>query len=255
MLTVGILYMPLSAGKHTIQEMLPAITKMKNKILILAFILITSCLGFPTDWDVELWEQKIEESNLSIFKFDASGGRDSMISGMKIIDSNHGFNQSDVTSAHKFSYLLSIPNKSQINGIYRLSNPSIQDKTIPEIIGLKININGFQDFKGSKNSSSYEHFKFKSFAETRDSIIFYSNESNFVNGTDYDRVSIPKGNVYLMTSKDNLKVTRITCEKVIFIEGENSTETKIYTETKVFDPINEIKTAEFSNYGIYKPVK
>jgi hypothetical protein len=39
---------------------------MKNKILIITFILITSCLGISTDWDVVLWEQKIEDSNLSI---------------------------------------------------------------------------------------------------------------------------------------------------------------------------------------------
>jgi hypothetical protein len=148
---------------------------------------------------------------------------------------------------------LTIPNKNQIKGIYRLNNPNIQDKTIPKINNLTICIDGFHDFRGSKKIPSYEHFRFKSFKETRDSIVFYSNYSNFVDGIDYDRIAIPKGNVYLKTSKDNLKVTRITSEKVIFVEDDE--EIKIYSATKVFDPIDEIKTIEFTNYGIYKPVK
>ncbi len=217
-------------------------------------MLVTSCF-YDSTWSIELWEQKIENSNFSVYKFDASGGRDTMVSGMKILNSGRGFKQSDVMNGDKISYLISIPNKNSINGIFRLDRTNIQDKSFPKIQKVKINITGYKDFEGSKISPSYEMFKFKSFKETRDNIIFYSNQSTFVNGIDYDSIAIPKGNIYLMTTKNNLKVTRITSEKVIFIKGKNSSETEFYTETKVFDPINEIKTTEFSNYGIYKPVK
>ena len=69
---------------------------MKKSFQLTILILMSGCLDYPTDWDIELWEQKIENSNLSVYKFDAWGGRDSNASGLKIIESSKGFTQKDV---------------------------------------------------------------------------------------------------------------------------------------------------------------
>ena len=178
-----------------------------------------------------------------------------MISGIKILKSENGFSQGDVISGEKLSYLIEIPNNKNIKGVYRLDNPSLKDKKEISPKMIKINIKGYRDFKGKYKRNPHGHYEFESFKETRDSLIFYSNNSVFVNGIDFERISVPKGNVYLMSSKDNTKVTRITAETVIFMREEKTGETKFYTEWKVFDPINEINLNEFSDYGIYKPVK
>ena len=75
---------------------------MKNSFQITLLILISGCLGYPTEWDIELWEQKIENSNLSVYKFDAWGGRDSNVSGLKIIESSKGFTQKEVLKEDEF---------------------------------------------------------------------------------------------------------------------------------------------------------
>jgi hypothetical protein len=230
---------------------------MKKRIIILISLLLSTSCFYDTTWDIQLWEQKIENSNLSIFKFDASGGRDSMISGMKILKSKNGFNQKDVTSSEKLSYLLQIPNNNEIKGVYRLDNPSIQNVKGVNLKKIKTDIKGYHDYHGKRKQAQHinGHYKFKTYKETRDSIIFYSNNSVYVNDIDFKRISIPKGNVYLMSSRDNMNVTRITSETVVFMKEEKTGEVKIYTEHIVFDPINEIKLNEFTNYGIYKPVK
>lgn len=213
------------------------------KVLILGLISILT-LSCSRHWDFSLWEQKIENSSYSIYKFNASGGRDSMISGIKILDTLKGFSQNDVTTGHKLNYLLSVPTNNQIIGIYRLDDPSIQSKKIPNIENFNIDVFGKKD----GNKSTLEKYKFKSFNESKDSIVFYKNVSVFIDGVDCDKITLPKGNVYLF-SKDFIYVEEIVVEKIVITSSN-----EIIYDTKSFIPINKTRISEFSDYGIFKPI-
>ncbi|AXG69526.1 hypothetical protein KORDIASMS9_01749 [Kordia sp. SMS9] len=216
-------------------------------------MLCVSCF-FSTSWDVELWEQKIENSNYSIYKFDAWGGRDSHVSGMKLLNAAEGFQQSDVMSGHQISYLTSIPSKHQIDGIFR-DRIRARETPIPKIAGAINTIKSYEDFSGRNSECLYKAYTFQSFKEDRDHITFYTNESKFVDGTDYDEITVPKGNIYIMTDSTNTIVKRINCDHVKFITDSVTADIKICIDKKYFEPKHEIKLSEFTDYGIYKPVK
>ncbi|WP_066223378.1 hypothetical protein [Formosa haliotis] len=90
---------------------------MKNiaKIFYLCLIIQLYGCGFG-DWDVTLYEQKIEDSSNVIYEFDAWGGLDSHSAGYVIMDSTKQFK---VNSARKLPiyYLTSLPNKRKIKAI------------------------------------------------------------------------------------------------------------------------------------------
>jgi len=222
---------------------------------------MSGCFGCPTEWDIQLWEQKIENSNLSICKFDAWGGRDSAVPGFKIIESSKGFTQDDVLKGDEFSYLKSIPNKDSLEVMKIVkpkngnSNKSINKKSY-QIKGIKVNQETYEYNDTVTGICTLKSYYFKSFKETRDSLIFYHNKSKFVNGTNHDRISIPKGNIYLMTSADNQILAKVVYSDLLIFENEKkSNGIKICRMTKHFAPIDEISASEFSDYGIYKPVK
>jgi len=242
---------------------------MKNVYIAIIFIVtLSSCIR--TEWSIELWRQKIENSNLSVYKYDAWGGRDSHIAGYKILDSLERFQQEDVLENHGFSFLKSIPNRDKINALSLLRKTA--DNKIPVILksieyqkfgSLTLKTTKYEINGVSSRKSSLRSYHFKSFKETRDSLIFLSNDSQFVNGKNHERISIPKGNIYLMTSKDNKKVLRITYENIIIpdnnegnelLEGEIGTR-KVISQTIYFAPTEDVNLSEFSDYGIYKPVK
>jgi len=225
--------------------------RMRHRIILILMILF--CLSCQTKWDVELWRQKIEGSDLSLYKFDAWGGRDTHVPGIIILDSLVGFKQDNVLEGNKITFLKSIPNKDSIKVIY-----AVRDNEVPTIgpykikdLAVKTTLCDFSD--GTPTGCLLKCFDFKSFQETRDSLIFFSNTSRFVNEQDFDRISVPKGNLFLMTSNDNKKVAKVTSEKVIMLD--NNKIPKICIARIEFYPIRDIKVTEFSDYGIYKPVK
>ncbi len=236
---------------------------LKTLYVLTVTVILSGCFGYPTKWDIELWEQKIEGTNLSIYKFDAWGGRDSHVAGLKIKDSSKGFTQNDVLKGNGFSIFNTIPSKDSLyvlktvrpdNGETNLNKPVSKDRFVIE------GINIYQDtytYNGAVTGNCIlKAFDFKTFEETRDSLIFYDNESQFVNWPGYERISIPKGNVYLMTTKDNKYVARVVYEDLLTFEDlTKSKGIQICRHTKYFDPIDSIHISEFSDYGIYKPVK
>lgn len=233
--------------------------KMKNSILIVISVLIAGCLGCSTDWDIEIWEQKIEHSNLSIYIFDAWGGRDTHVFGLKIKETEKGFTQNDVMKGNEFDYLKSIPNKETIE-VLKVIRQSSRNSNIPlskknyKIKGINVTQEIYKYNGKPIREHSLKKYKFKTFKETRDSLIFYQNKSQLVNGLDFNRIAIPKGNVYLMAV--NQKLARVVYEDFLILEDEKSnTRNKITTSTKYFSPIDEINISDFSDYGIYKPVR
>lgn len=215
--------------------------------------MILFCLSCQTKWDVELWRQKIEGSDLSLYKFDAWGGRDTHVPGIIILDSLVGFKQDNVLEGNKITFLKSIPNKDSINVIYVVRDNKILtiDPYKIKDLAVKTTLCDFSD--GTPTGCLLKYFDFKSFQESRDSLIFFSNTSRFIDGQDFDRISVPKGNLYLMTSKDNKKIEKVTSEKVIVLD--NKTIPTICIARIEFYPIVDIKVIEFSDYGIYNQVK
>lgn len=245
------------------KEKISRIYNKKKYFLFTIALILSGCFGFPTKWNIELWEQKIEDSNLSIYKFNAWGGRDSNVSGLKITDSLKGFTQYDVLKGDDFSSLRAIPNKDLIKAINTVrpeegelnSNILISDKRF-EIEGIIIDKETYRYNGTVSGICTLKSYHFKTYEETRDSLIFYDNDSQFVNEKNYDRISIPKGNVYLMTTKDNKYIVRVVYDDLlIFQDLEKSKGIKICRHAKYFDPIDSIKISDFSDYGIYKPVK
>lgn len=235
------------------KNLLPVILTKEMKHFVFLILIIFCCLSCRTKWDVALWRQKIEGSKLSLYKFDAWGGRDTHVPGVIILDSLAGFKQSDVLEGDDISFLKSIPNKDTINVIYSSQDNDNQNIDNYKISNLVVNttICDFND--RTTKGCLLKCYDFKSFQETRDSLIFFSNTSRSVNGQDFDRISVPKGNLYLMTSNDNKKVVNVTSEKVMF--HDNKKIPRISITTIEFYPIGDVKVTEFSDYGIYKPVK
>lgn len=234
---------------------------MKKSIYLLSVALIL--LGCSTEWNMELWEQKIEGSNLSVYKFYAWGGFDTTVSGLKIKDSSIGFTQEDVLKGDGFSAFKTIPNKDLIKVIKTVRPPKgVPNSNVPistenfVIEGININQKSYLYDGSVKEKCTLQAYNFHRFEETRDSLIFFDNESQFVGWKGKDRISIPKGNVYLMTSIDNEYVIRIVYEDILIFEDLTiSGGIEICRRTNFFNPIDSIRVSEFSDYGIYKPVK
>tara|TARA_R110001592_G_scaffold25765_4_gene97493 strand:- start:1027 stop:1770 length:744 start_codon:yes stop_codon:yes gene_type:complete len=235
----------------------------RNYCLFFVVLIISGCFDFPTEWDIQLWEQKIEDSNLSIYKFDAWGGRDSNVSGLRIKDSSDGFTQEDVLKGDELSTFRAIPSKSLIQVFNTIrpengesnSNIAISSKVF-EIAGITINQETYRYNGTVSGICNLKSYYFKTFEETRDSLIFYENDSQFVNGTNFNSISIPKGNIYLISSKDNEYVERVVYhDLLIFHNLSTSKGVEICRHVKYFDPMDSIRVSEFSDYGIFKPVK
>ncbi|MEM8897783.1 MAG: hypothetical protein AAGC85_06745, partial [Bacteroidota bacterium] len=224
-------------------------------IALFAFVLLAqSCTGLSSEWDIELWEQKIEGSELSIYQFDAWGGRDSNISGLKIGESERGFTQSDVYVKEDFSYLKSIPNKDTLE-VFKIVKPKTKNSNKPtsqktyQKKGLTIRQESYEYDRSVTGICTLKAYDFQSFEETRDSLIFYKNDSQFVEGKGFDRIAIPKGNVYLMTTRDNKFVARVVYSDLkLFGGGKETRGIKICNMTKYFDPIEELSISKFSDY-------
>jgi len=239
------------------------LNKKSNYLYVFILICIGGCFGFPTKWSIELWEQKIEGSNLSIYKFDAWGGRDTHVAGLKIKESSKGFTQKDVLKGDEFSSLRAIPSKDTIKAINTIrpqngeSNSNLPISNIRyEIECVTIDQETYRYDGTVSGNCTLKSYHFKAFEEKRDSLVFYDNDSQFVNGKDFKRISVPKGNVYLMTSKDNKYVARVVYEELLIFEDLiKSKGIKICRHTKYFDPTDSTKVSDFSDYGIYKPVK
>jgi len=236
---------------------------VRKYCLAYVVLILSGCFGIPTEWDIEIWEQKIEGSNLSIYKFDAWGGRDTHVAGFKLKDSSKGFTQNDVLNGDGFSALKRIPNKQIVEVIktirpekqQAISNTPVAKESFSKE-GVIISQETYLYGGAVIGICVLQSYKFKNFDETRDSLIFYGNESQFVDGPEHKRISIPKGNIYLMTSKDNKYVSRVVYDDILIFEDlTKSHNIQICRHTKFFDPIDTIKISQFSDYGIYKPVK
>lgn len=143
------------------------------------------------EWDITLYEQKIEGTSKAIYKYDAWGGRDSHKAGYAILDTTEIFKIQGLKNI-SLDYLIEIPTKNlvevvRIDDIPYKEMEKMNETYIPtkfeekEIQGINIKTKHYQE-KGYRQLNriglSYE---FSDFKETKDSICFY--DLNYVRYT------------------------------------------------------------------------
>ena len=213
------------------------------------------------EWDITLYEQKIEGTSKAIYDYDAWGGRDSHISGYAILDTSEVFTIPKITKL-SFYQLADIPNKNMIKTIARESMPYEQQKSLAmnffpiktkELTskGIKVRTTYYQ-IKGFKERSrGYYQYEFENFMETRDSLYFY-NLNDVVSKSkppSIDTLRVKKGNV-IIRQWENKKIIEIKVQNLIF--STDGTDEIISNKTYRLKPKTETKSDQFSDYGIYK---
>jgi hypothetical protein len=108
-------------------------------------------------------------------------------------------------------------------------------------------------------------YKFSSFRETRDSLIISGTEKDYFNlPTEKNEIGFLKGNIKLVES-DSLKgilkrieipafllrnLNNTSIDKVTIIRNDSlQIDGMVYF---TFEPIRQIKTSDFTNFGVYK---
>lgn len=231
------------------------------KNLLILFLLnfaLNSC--GKVEWDTNLYVQKIEGTSKILYKYDASGGRDTMVNGYIILDSTETF-EVDISKNLPFSYLENIPSKKHIHGI-DVEEPdyeNINNKTINIFIPLKTLIkkeNGIvvqtkvYQYEGYSNRSiGLGTFEFENFKETRDSIIFYKlNDIKSLEPQHLDSLKLEKKNIVIRQNK-NFDIISIDIED---LKLSKSTNEIISIKTYFLTPKKKMKSKLFSDYGIFK---
>ena len=228
---------------------------MKNITKIICFGLLTSlygCLPGMGEWDITLYEQKIEGTSKSIYKYDAWGGRDSNVNGYAILDTTETFTIERIKKL-SFYQLAEIPNKNLIQTIDRQSIPYEKEKKLEMTFvpvkteemtseGIKVETKLYQTKGVRERSRGYLRAEFETFKETRDSLFFY-------NLNNLDSLRIKKGNVIIRQGEDK-KIIEIEIKHLIL---SNDGKDEIISNMRYrLKPKTETKSNEFSNYGIFK---
>ncbi len=231
---------------------------IRLSILFLSVSVLNSCgMG---EWETNLYAQKIEGTTKILYKYDASGGRDTMVSGYIILDSTETF-EVDISKNLPFSYLEDIPNMKNIKGV-NFEKPDYEkiDKKVKEIftplnniseteeeIEIKTKIYQFQGF--SKRCGGLGTFEFENFKETRDSIIFYNlNDIKSIEKKHIDSLKLKKNNI-LIRQNNKSEIIEINIEDLILSKKTNEI---ISNKTYYLIPKTKIKSNLFSDYGIFK---
>jgi len=246
-----------------------------DKIFCFGLLISLYSCGFG-EWDVDLYKQKIPNSSKVIYEYDAWGGRDSHTSGIVLMDSTQQFK---VNSSRKLpiSYLSELPNKNKIKSI-ELKKAVDNDKITLSIVdsekinssGIDIEVEYYESYSGYSNATCLlNEYEFENFKEVNDSIYFYGIDKKFGNNLKgKNSVSFQKGNIKLITD-ENGKIFRVVIKELF---KDNATKfkykkgtaeiTEKITDSPVicfrvyyFLPKNEIYESEFSDFGIYKPVR
>ena len=219
------------------------------------------CDGCGTrEWETNLYAQKIEGSSKILYKYNASGGRDTMVSGYIVLDSTETF-EVDVTKNLPFLYLENIPSKNLIEGI-NCEDPDYgtSDRKLTELFTpLRVSNQTENDIEVITKTYQYEGFssrrlglgtfEFESFKETRDSLFFYNlNDIKSLEPQHLDSLKLKKSTIVIRQHK-NLEIISIDIDDVVLSKGTNEI---LYSKTYFLTPKSKMKSNLFSNYGIFK---
>jgi hypothetical protein len=179
------------------------------------------------EWDITLYEQKIEGTSKAIYKYDAWRGRDSHKAGYTILDTNEVFKIHGIKSI-SLNYLLEIPTKNLIKvavvddvpykEMEKTKETYISTKSAEsETQGINIKTRYYQEKGYRKASSGHLNYKFSNFRETKDSICFYDLDYVYYNFKTHHKDSI-KIKKEQNTNKQSID---IEIKKLIFSELVN----------------------------------
>ncbi|MBM1108243.1 hypothetical protein JQC67_18970 [Aurantibacter crassamenti] len=218
------------------------------------------CLPGIGEWDITLYEQKIEGTSKAIYKYDAWGGRDSHVSGYTVRDTTQKFTIAGVNNL-PISQLTDIPNKNLIQAIATVRVPyeemkDLEELFVPvetkkiEIEGLNLRIKYYQDKDLRNMKRRYYRYQFNGFKETRDSITFYDlNDIVSMDKSPHrDSIKVKKGHV-IIRQRENLGIVAIEIEDLTLSNGQDSL---ISNLSCVLTSKNKIELSEFSDYGMFK---
>ena len=213
------------------------------------------------EWDITLYEQKIEGTSKAIYKYDAWGGRDSHVAGFTVRDTAQKFTISGINKL-QVSQLTGIPNKNLIQAFETVRVPFEERKNLVEVLvpiktekteieGLNLLTKYYQDKGFRKIKRKHFRYQFSDFKETRDSIIFYDlNDIISMDKSPHrDSVKVKKGHVILRT-RENKGIVSIEAQNLILsTNGQDSLISNIRYD---LTPKNRIELSEFTDYGVFK---
>jgi hypothetical protein len=236
---------------------------LKNIDKLICFGLLTSlcgCLPGMGEWDITLYEQKIEGTSKAIYKYDAWGGRDSNVNGYAVLDTNEVFTIPRITKLPIYQ-LNGIPTKNIIRAIERESMPYEEEKKLEMTFvpvkngelkseGIKIQSKYYQNKGLKEKSRGYYRYQFETFEETRDSLFFYNlNDVVSKEKSHIDSLRIRKGHI-IIRQKEDKTINEIEIENLIL--SSDGKERVISNKSYRLKPKKETKSDQFSNYGIFK---
>lgn len=236
---------------------------MKNTIKIGSLwllIICSGCLPGMGEWNITLYEQKIEGTSKAIYQYDAWGGRDSHESGYAVLDTNEVFTIAKIKKIRMYQ-LAEIPTK---NGIHIVDLESVtyeEEKKLKAIFtpvkttefiseGIAIKSTHYQGKGFKEKSYGFYRYEFERFEETRDSLFFYNLEDIMsMKKSQMDSLRIKKGNVIIHQTQDNTLTKLVIEHLVLSTDGKSSiVSNKRYRLT----PKTKTKSDQFSDYGIFK---
>lgn len=233
--------------------------------IILSILFFQGCSWGIGKWNIsELYALKIEGSSKIIYKYDAWGGRDTIVSGYIVLDSTETF-KVDINEKLPFYFLSDIPNKITIAGVshkcanscgdnYYKSTPIYEpiDFEVSEKENIKIKHSVYQSRGFSERGGGLERFHFESYKEKRDSIFFYNlNDVESLNGKHLDSLKLKKKMVFIQEN-ENSEIIKLVFEDLVTNTENNEI---ISNKTYYLTPKNKTSVESFSDYGIFKPVK
>ena len=239
------------------------ITSLKIQRGITHFFIVFICLislGCKSEWDVLLYQQKIEGSPNILYKYDAWGGRDSEISGFVIKDSIEKFDV-NVNELLPIGYLVTIPDRKSILFVKDTSPEDVMDGENPRFIPIEtINIENkgifittytYQYKAFAKRGQGYNEYHFENFKETRDSLYFYNlDDVVSMEKSHLDILRFKKPNIFISRKKNSEEISEIRIEDLKLTDKHEIISKITYDLT----PKKHVSINEFSDYGIFKEV-
>jgi hypothetical protein len=237
---------------------------MKLTLYILGLFFLSGCgHGYEV---TALYSQKIENSDKLIIAYEAwSTLNDGAKYGTTIINKNYSV-EVRLAEQMPFDFLIGSPKNDTLFVIQLKESSTKQPKYLSTDISNFKGLTIKKDIYNYESGSSYNlTCRFSNFRETKDSIIILGIEDDCLNiQANKMEIGFLKGNIKLIESKA-LKgiIKQIEIPAFLSKKSNNNSLDKITVirndSLKIdglvyftFEPTREIKTREFTNFGIYK---
>jgi hypothetical protein len=255
--------------KNTIKIMI------RQAVFFTLLIFITGCGRSSNDKPEVLYKQRIARSKYIIYEFSYPGifVTTSDYRGLTILDSNISFSRNEINIL-PCDYF---DGKPQINNLKMIDirsgpQPSTEKDTLltplkkysKKFNGIEVEVSQYKQTYGSPINTGLMEYEFDGFKETNDSLIFCNVRNKFGSKKFTPTSSFVKGNIKIIDTSGD-KIDHIEITMAIITRGEIYKPTKPFElvpnqpitgfATYYFFPRIPVKSAAFTNFGIYKEVK